>query len=237
MKTLRIKCPSCGVILEVRNSKDETVKRITCPNCKKQLLVDFADVPKPKLKPSDLGGALYEGEIRHPLIMGANPLPHIASDIAEVKGVCVLSGYKYTLRVLSDKQQVTVNGQPLLQDDEVVLMHGDEIEVGGYIFTFGKPGKQAQMPEQIKEDHVKEPEKAPAKKLPLNWILLTIVIALMAGGAIWYYYPSSKQKLVVPSDTVLVTHDTISPKRTSDKQVSTKPSIKSKKEVLQQQDS
>lgn len=48
MDQLRIKCPSCGIILEVKNSKNEAVKRITCPNCKKQLAVNFADIPAPK---------------------------------------------------------------------------------------------------------------------------------------------------------------------------------------------
>ena len=41
METLRIKCPSCGVILEVKNSKQETVKKISCPNCHKRLAVTF----------------------------------------------------------------------------------------------------------------------------------------------------------------------------------------------------
>lgn len=44
METLRIKCPSCGIVLEVRNSKNEKVKKITCPNCQKQLAITFGDM-------------------------------------------------------------------------------------------------------------------------------------------------------------------------------------------------
>ena len=42
METKRIKCPSCGVLLDVRNSQNEAVKMITCPQCKAQLRVMFA---------------------------------------------------------------------------------------------------------------------------------------------------------------------------------------------------
>ena len=42
METKRIKCPSCGVLLDVRNSQNEAVKMITCPQCKAQLKVMFS---------------------------------------------------------------------------------------------------------------------------------------------------------------------------------------------------
>lgn len=41
METKNIKCPSCGVVLSVRNSKNEAVKLITCPQCKAKLSVKF----------------------------------------------------------------------------------------------------------------------------------------------------------------------------------------------------
>ena len=41
MQTKRIKCPSCGVVLDVNNSQNETVKQITCPSCKTALKVKF----------------------------------------------------------------------------------------------------------------------------------------------------------------------------------------------------
>lgn len=41
METKRIKCPSCGAILDVRNTKNESVKLIKCPKCKATLSVKF----------------------------------------------------------------------------------------------------------------------------------------------------------------------------------------------------
>ena len=49
METKRIKCPKCGVVLEVKNSKDEAVKLITCPKCKVKLQVKFQ--PQPQQRP------------------------------------------------------------------------------------------------------------------------------------------------------------------------------------------
>ena len=41
MQTKRIKCPKCGVVLDVKNSKNETIKQITCPSCSSSLQVKF----------------------------------------------------------------------------------------------------------------------------------------------------------------------------------------------------
>ena len=48
MQTKTVKCPSCGVVLEVRNSQNEEVKIINCPQCRMALRVRFlrqADEP------------------------------------------------------------------------------------------------------------------------------------------------------------------------------------------------
>lgn len=42
METKRIKCPSCGVVLDVRNSQNETEKLIVCPQCRVRLKVLFS---------------------------------------------------------------------------------------------------------------------------------------------------------------------------------------------------
>lgn len=47
-QTINIKCPSCGVILKVTNSKNEPVKRFACPKCYKPIMVPFY-----KLNPED----------------------------------------------------------------------------------------------------------------------------------------------------------------------------------------
>ena len=39
--TVRIKCPKCSALLEVRNAKDEGVKAIRCPKCNSMLQVRF----------------------------------------------------------------------------------------------------------------------------------------------------------------------------------------------------
>ncbi len=54
METKRIKCPSCGVLLDVRNSQNEAVKMIVCPQCKAQLKVNFP--PKQQYASTPLTG-------------------------------------------------------------------------------------------------------------------------------------------------------------------------------------
>jgi len=54
METKRIKCLSCGVLLDVRNSQNEAVKLIICPQCKAQLKVNF--LPKQQYASSPLAG-------------------------------------------------------------------------------------------------------------------------------------------------------------------------------------
>ena len=41
MEVKRVKCSNCGIILEVKNSKNEAVKLIMCPQCKAPLRVRF----------------------------------------------------------------------------------------------------------------------------------------------------------------------------------------------------
>ena len=101
MEELRIKCPSCGIILAVRNSKNEAVKRITCPNCKKQLAVTFHEEPKP---------AQYV-EIK---------MVQLAD-----------GSQKTIVRALTDDHIIKVNGERLLKDDEVVLGPDDQLEIDG----------------------------------------------------------------------------------------------------------
>ena len=55
MQIKKIKCPSCGVVLEVKNSKNEDIKQITCPKCKAVLQVKFGpqQVSTPQQEPLD----------------------------------------------------------------------------------------------------------------------------------------------------------------------------------------
>lgn len=47
MQTKRVKCPKCGVVLDVRNSQNEKIKQITCPSCKSTLRVKFSIQEEP----------------------------------------------------------------------------------------------------------------------------------------------------------------------------------------------
>ena len=47
MQIKRISCPSCGVVLDVKNGSDATEKIITCPKCNTQLKVKFKPVTTP----------------------------------------------------------------------------------------------------------------------------------------------------------------------------------------------
>lgn len=47
MQTKRIKCPKCGVVLDVKNSRNETIKQITCPSCSSVLQVKFEQQQEP----------------------------------------------------------------------------------------------------------------------------------------------------------------------------------------------
>ena len=40
-QTINIKCPSCGVVLRVTNSKNEAEKHFSCPKCGKRIVVPF----------------------------------------------------------------------------------------------------------------------------------------------------------------------------------------------------
>ena len=59
MEIKRIKCPSCGVLLDVRNSQNEAVKMITCPQCKTLLRVMFSQ--QHAATPQSLGETEYVG--------------------------------------------------------------------------------------------------------------------------------------------------------------------------------
>lgn len=47
MQTKRVKCPTCGVVLDVKNSKNETLKQINCPQCNTLLQVMFVPAQEP----------------------------------------------------------------------------------------------------------------------------------------------------------------------------------------------
>ena len=218
MEMLRIKCPACGIILEVKNSKHEAVKKITCPNCKKQLAVTFADNPKPSIKPQPIGH-LYEGQTAHQLFEGVNPVPHVASGLVELRVLRLADGScKHILRALTAEQKVLVNGQPLQQEDEVVLSRGDELEIDLQHFTFDKPGKTQLPPTPPVEKTEPSMPELPEPNHRV-WLILAGVVAIL--GMVWWAVCSIRHpEMTMPRelDTAFVKKDTVKPAKTAKKQ-------------------
>jgi hypothetical protein len=169
MEELRIKCPSCGIALEVRNSKNEAVKRITCPNCKKHLAVTFHEEPKP-------------------------------AQYVEIKMVQLADGSQKTIvRALTDDHVITINGERLMKDDEVVLTHGDNLEIDGKPQFAPKSGEEpAPTPAPTLDAPASEGSvtESPAPDTPTpkrnNWYLSVALIAvIVAAFVLW-------QKFAVP---------------------------------------
>lgn len=212
MEELRIKCPSCGIVLEVRNSKNEAVKRITCPNCKKQLAVTFHEEPKP---------AQYV-EIK---------MVQLAD-----------GSQKTIVRALTDDHIVKVNGERLLKDDEIVLGPDDQLEIDGKPqfgpktkpvsaptpATVSKP-VPASQPKPEPKDEPKGLTPAPEPKRN-SWLLsIAIVAVIVAAFVLWQKFSDSKSEPVpsIPSaDTIVAPRQ-----ETGKKNIDTpKPKKEAKKE-------
>lgn len=177
MEELRIKCPSCGIVLEVRNSKNEAVKQITCPNCKKHLAVTFREEPKP---------AQYV-EIK---------MVQLAD-----------GSQKTIVRALTDDHEVKVNGEQLMKDDEVVLAPGDSLEIDGKPqFTPMAEPKSTPAPTPTPAAKAPTPvapktaESKPTTPTPIvsgpkhnNWYLsIALIAAIVVAFVLWQKFSESK---------------------------------------------
>lgn len=161
METKRIKCPKCGTVMDVVNSRHEDVKHIKCPGCGAALAVSFVDgeteyhsgkhgkAGKPILE--------YEGK-EYPLAVGDNIIGRKAnSSSATVQidtssdatgrtmsrehikiRVIKLSGgkYKSTVSVCKAKNSTSVSGELLTEEDCIVLCSGDRIKMGSVTVVF-----------------------------------------------------------------------------------------------------
>lgn len=201
IEELRIKCPSCGIILDVRNSKQEAVKRIACPNCKKQLSVDFREELQTAVPQKPLG-ALYHGEQRLELREGINQIPLSGCEYVEIQVVRLNDGNsKCLVRPLSIHHVVKVNGQPLMANDKVVLAIGDELLTGDTLLVYGKPGHntiQASPTSFVKPNDSKIPSKPPRpdKDYTKWWVgLAAFIVAVLA---IWTFRPTSVKPVPSP---------------------------------------
>jgi phage FluMu protein Com len=182
LESLRIKCPSCGIALEIRNSKNEAVKRINCPRCKKLLAINFEEEVAPQKSASPLG-LLYYGMMCLKLQEGVNPLPLEGSEHIEVRGVRLTDGSsKCIVKALTAEEQVMVNGQPLMKDDEVVLSTGDEMQLGDAVLSFG-----------VKKEPSVQPSTPPTPPMPskrsARWPYLAAILCLAFGLSVWKLWP------------------------------------------------
>ena len=150
MEELRIKCPSCSIILDVRNSKNETVKQIVCPNCKKNLAITFREEQETPISI----GMFHYGDAAYSLKEGLNiigrkhpesqadiqiatgdldmELEHASINVVRLKnGTC-----KTIIKKSSSKAFVLVGTQELQDDDELVFSKGDKIQMGDTIIIY-----------------------------------------------------------------------------------------------------
>lgn len=186
---LRIQCPSCGIILDVKNSKHEALKQIVCPNCKKQLAVNFEEELEPAAPPQPIE-PLYYGEMRIDLNEGINNIALPNCDKAEIKVVRLKDGNsKCLVRPLSDTP-VMVNRQQLLADEQVALSKGDYLEIGKTVLRAGEPGTITPEPETDApaERNTSEPQK-PKKERNYIWFNTAIAFVALMGATI-YLWPS-----------------------------------------------
>lgn len=145
MEELRIQCPSCGIVLDVRNSKNEDVKRITCPHCRKHLAITFHEPSQQEKEPVR---TLYYGEAAYSLKEGDNTIGK--KDPSSTAGIQIATGdstmclshacvkvvrlsngkYKYVVFPLHQEFPVLIGKHPLSEGDEVVLELGEELQLG-----------------------------------------------------------------------------------------------------------
>lgn len=218
LEQLRIKCPSCGIILDVRNSKHEAVKRITCPNCKKTLAVDFQEEEKPVASSKPLE-SLYYGEMRIALQEGINQISLPGFDHVELKVARLKDGNsKCLVSVIKEGKPVLVNGEPLEKDDQIALAVGDNLKVGENVLIFGNSGKAI--------DHIKvdpkgpeRPEEPKKQSQSSQWIL-ALVALVVAVVAVVQFWPSKedtvKPQAVMPTFADSIKAKITAPKKTED---------------------
>ena len=185
IERLRIQCPACGTFLEVNNSKNEAVKHITCPKCRRQLSVDFQEKEPVTPKPLE---ALYYGALRIEMQEGINQIPLPSCDCIEINVVRLNDGNsKCLVRTKSPQHKLFVNGKVLSAEDQVSLASGDELRTGNTILTFGVPGNvdisspPTEPLEENETETVIDSDKPSHNNYKAFFITL-IVVAVIFGG-------------------------------------------------------
>jgi len=223
MKELFIKCPSCGVVLGVKNSKNETVKKITCPQCKHRLAVSFEEEIRPQQTPAQPLGALYYGEMRIPLQEGTNNTQFPGSQCIALNVVRLADGgSKCIVQPLVANGSVKINGEVLQKGDEVVLAKGDKLEIGHVVLYYDKPYSLPMDEPKFESTVVTKPEPKPQPQPQLNetprvpepprnnnWLYLLVCLVAFAL-VIFLLWPKQKrasQPKSAPDTTIVAKPD------------------------------
>jgi hypothetical protein len=236
IEQLRIQCPSCGIVLDVKNSKHEAVKRISCPYCKKQLNVNFQEDEQPAQTAVPLDD-LYHGEMRIALHEGINKMPLPQFETLLVNVVRLTDGNSKCIVSITDpRQSILVNGEPLKKDDAVSLTIGDKVFSRGAVLTFGKPGqKTAGKAKQHKTEKTRQPSPTPQRPTQPPLWLFALLATLMIVLAVWCFWPEkSKRTNIADIDDITDTNTPsvakpakpTTPKATLVKGVSSRPTTK-----------
>lgn len=124
MQTKTVKCPSCGVVLEVRNSKNEEVKIINCPQCRMALRVRFQ---RQTDEPMDAETHITGTNEEHKTVIAG-----LSSPVGKAFIVC--EGRKYELRegnnIVGRKASTSTADVQLAVEDRYISRHNAVIKVG-----------------------------------------------------------------------------------------------------------
>lgn len=156
MQTVRIKCPGCQTVLEVKNSQGLPAKQFNCPRCGKNLKVLFkADVTdnneKTQLKLThsshtlcllSLAGRIYElndgmnivgrrsasstADVQLDTTDGYMSRRHVKINVTKITD----SSIRADISNAENKNATYVNGHLLSAEDVIVLHDGDMIRMG-----------------------------------------------------------------------------------------------------------
>ena len=197
MKELFIKCPSCGAVLQVKNSKNEAVKQIVCPNCKHRLAVSFEETPQESAVVPQPFGSLYYGEMPIPLQEGINKTQFPGSQHVELNVVRLADGgSKCIIKAIGAEKTVTVNGETLQKDDQVVLVKGDKLEIGHVLLCYDKPCSLSD--DEKKSDETSStilPPPSSSHKYN-NWLLYVVGGLITFALIVFLMWPKSKKSQV-----------------------------------------
>ena len=188
MESLKIKCPACGIFLEVTNSKNEAVKRIVCPNCKKTLAITFRDEKEPEQK-MDMAAlpVLYYGQMRITLQEGQNQIPLPDAENVAIRVVRLNDGNCKCLVGTKRDKVVRLNDEFLLIDDEVALSAGDLLYIDKTVLSFNKPFETDNVITSIPPIAKPNPKLIPPTPSKHNWwiAVAACIAAVVLMAVLW----------------------------------------------------